>query len=224
MNPTDPNQPVQPTINNPLNVMSPGERVICEIKRHPIGIIGVYVVSGLLLVLLFAAAALAPHYVTELSSQAKTGIFATVLILSVAILLYMYIATTIYKGNAWIVTSDSITQINQIALFRTQSSQLSLANLEDVTYTQNGLLPTLFGFGTLKVETAGERAKFVFPFCPKPSTCAREIIQAHDDYLAQHSERSGNPGLVETQQSAPVSSSQQPLPPVDPTDPTQTRH
>lgn len=206
MNPTDPNQSTQPTINNPLNVMSEGERIICEIKRHPFGIFGIYIVSALLLTFAFVAAALAPHYITDMSSQTKTGIFAGVLIFTAIVLLYVYIATTIYKGNAWVVTSDSLTQISQVALFRKQSSQLSLANLEDVTFDQNGLIPTMFGFGTLRVETAGERSKFVFPFCPNPGKCAREIIQAHDDYLALHIEGGhvGNPGLVNASGEKPV--------------------
>lgn len=173
-------------VDNPLAVMSPGERVICSIKRHPFGLIGIYLVAGLLLVLLFAGVAVLPHFVTTLSSQDKTYIFLGTLIFAVVVLLYMYVATTIYNGNRWIVTSDSITQVTQLGLFRKHTSQLSLENLEDVTFEQNSFVQTMFGFGTLKVETAGERAKFVFPFCPSPAQCAKDIIQAHDEYIELH--------------------------------------
>ena len=52
----------------------------------------------------------------------------------------------------------------------------------------------MFGFGTLKVETAGERSKFQFPYCPNPQKCAVEIIQAHESFMAANPE-GGNVGI-----------------------------
>lgn len=95
-------------------------------------------------------------------------------------------AHVVYQGNRWIITTDSLTQVTQIGLFKRTSSQLSLANLEDVTVNQNGLFQSLVGYGTLRVETAGERSKFVFPFCPNPNKCAKEIIGAHEAYIAEN--------------------------------------
>jgi len=42
----------------------------------------------------------------------------------------------------------------------------------------------MLGFGDLIVESAGERSKFVFSFCPNPNECARKIIAAHEEYIA----------------------------------------
>ena len=171
---------------NPLHVQSPGERVICTIKRHPIGLFGVYFMSGLLFVLLIVGVAALPRLATDLSSTDKTYAFALALLFAMMILVFVYIAAIIYKGNRWIVTSDSITQIAQTGLFHKEASQLSLGNLEDVTFTQDTFIQTIFGYGTLKVETAGEHSKFQFPFCPAPQKCAVEIIQAHEDFVTQH--------------------------------------
>jgi uncharacterized membrane protein YdbT with pleckstrin-like domain len=184
-------------VKNPLNVMSPGEKIICDIHRHPIGLLGVYLTSGFLLVVLFVGVALLPQVVTDLSNQAKTYIFVAALLVALIVALFTYIAVVIYKGNRWIVSSDSITQISQTGLFQKQSSQLSLANLEDVTFEQNSFIQTMFGFGTLKVETAGERSKFQFPYCPTPQKCAVEIIQAHEQFMAANPEN-GNQGLTQT--------------------------
>lgn len=188
--------------DNPLNVMSEGERVICEIKRHPFGLFGVYAMTGFIIVIVLAAAILAPHYLTNITSQDKMYIGLIAAGVSIIALIYLYIGVTVYKGNRWIVTSDSITQISQSSLFKRQTSQLSLANLEDVTYEQSSFIQSMFGFGTLKVETAGERSKFSFPFSPRPQQCAREIIQAHEDFIRQHPEESQNatPPLTTQQQ------------------------
>jgi membrane protein YdbS with pleckstrin-like domain len=202
MDPTNP-QNMQPgpgldpaAVKNPLNVMSPGERVICDIHRHPIGLLGVYLTSGFLLLVLFGGVAYLPQVVTDLSNQTKTYIFVAALLVAFIIFLFSYIAVVIYKGNRWVVSSDSITQMSQTGLFQKQTSQLSLANLEDVTFEQNSLIQTLFGFGTLKVETAGERSKFQFPFCPSPQKCAVDIIQAHEQFMAANPE-DGNRGLAQ---------------------------
>lgn len=186
---------------NPLEVMSPGEQTVMEIKRHPFGLIGVYLSAGLLMIGLLVGAGLTPRFAPNLSNQDKTGIFVGALALIAIVLLYLYIAVTIYRGNRWIVTSDSITQISQVGLFKKVTSQLSLANLEDVTFEQESFLQTMLGFGTLKVETAGERSKFSFAFCPNPADCARRIITAHEQFIAARPENmeEANRGTVEAQ-------------------------
>lgn len=168
--------------------MQQGERVICEIKRHPVGLIVIYLGVGVVILAAIAAVIFVPHLLTETSQQSKMALAFGSMIFVVMALLYAYIATTIYRANRWIVTTDSITQVTQIGLFRRFSSQLSLANLEDVSVEQNGLFPTMFGYGTIKAESAGERAKFVFPLCPTPNECAKQIIAAHEAYIAGHPE------------------------------------
>ena len=207
-----------PNMHNPLQVMSPGEKVICEVKRHPFGLVGLYAASAFLIVASFAVAFLAPTYMTTLSDSTKSLLVIGALILSVLTLIYTYIAATIYNGNRWVVTSDSITQMSQTGLFSKQTSQLSLANLEDVTFEQNSMIQTMIGFGVLKVETAGERAKFTFPFCPNPSSCAREIIKAHEDFIQAHPEEGQlvPQGSYNPQYQAQQPVQQQPAQPMNP--------
>jgi hypothetical protein len=88
----------------------------------------------------------------------------------------------LYWGNSWVVTTDSITQVNQTGLFTRQSSQLSLANLEDVTAEQNGILAHAFNYGLLKAETAGEHSKFSFYYCPNPNLYAQQILHAREQF------------------------------------------
>jgi hypothetical protein len=73
----------------------------------------------------------------------------------------------------------------------------------------------MLGFGTLRVETAGERSKFAFPFCPKPAQYAREIIQAHEDFIQAHPEegQTASPGTYNYEQAGAVPGYQQPMPP-----------
>jgi hypothetical protein len=170
-------------VDNALSVTQPGEVTICEVKRHPIGILGIYVAIGvLLLVVAVLAFVLAPTVITDSSQshQAMQWGVVALFILAVICGLYGLIATKVYWGNRWVVTSDSVTQISQTSLFNRQSAQLALANIEDVTAEQNGILAHMFNYGVLKAETAGHRSKFVFTYCPNPNFYAQQILTARE--------------------------------------------
>lgn len=179
---------------DPMVVLRPGERVICEIKRHPFGILSMYFSGLVAIVVAIVLAAFAPQIIstgTDISGVALVG--AGIVI--VGILLMLWVATFVYWQNRWIITDDSITQITQDGLFGRRVSQLSMENLEDVTIDKSGIIQTMLNFGTLKAETAGERSKFMFPFCPDPATYARKILEVHETFIHQsrHQPQAVNP-------------------------------
>lgn len=168
-------------------VLQPGERIVCEVKRHPIGILMLY--AGALLGLAAIASII---YFFLPAMQDAYGDSETLTMVSlgggiavIAMILVLLVSTIVYWQNQWVVTTDSITQITQNGLFGRQVSQLSLENLEDVTVHQDGILPHMLNYGTLHLETAGERSKFVFPYCPNPNQCAREILDTHEKFLEE---------------------------------------
>ena len=185
MNPNT--EPTDQPVHNPLAAMQEGETVICDIKRHPIGIFGSYIVTGFILVIIAVVVyGVIPRLATN-ATQSNIYGFGSILFLFVAIgcLGFVYVANKVYWGNHWIVTSDSLTQVTQNSLFSKRSSQLSLANLEDVSAEQNGILAHMFNYGLLKVETAGEHSKFVLLFCPDPNAHAQKILMARENFV-QH--------------------------------------
>jgi hypothetical protein len=170
--------------NNPLAAMQPGEKVLCVIKRHPFGMISQYVMAGFIVVVLGAFAAYVPQLVSQASqTQAREYALLGWALISVCVALGLFISSSIYYKNRWIVTNDSITQISQVGLFDSQMSQLSMANLQDIGVVQDGVLCSMFNFGILRAETAGERSKFIFMYCPDPKRYAREILMARENFI-----------------------------------------
>ncbi len=110
---------------------------------------------------------------------AGSVIFAVVAVIS---MIFALISAKVYWGNTWTLTTDSLTQVRHFNLFSRQSSQLSLKDLEDVTAEQNGVLPEMFNYGLLRVETAGETSKFMFPYCPNPNYYAQQILAAREAF------------------------------------------
>ena len=119
---------------------------------------------------------------SDTSSVVSGVLFFFAAIFAMAVTL---VTTIVYWGNHWIVSSDSLTQTTQQGLFRKKSAQLSLEHIEDVTADKHGLLPHLFNYGTIMVETAGESGKCQFSYCPNPSYYAQKLLAAKEDLAIQ---------------------------------------
>lgn len=200
MNPQD--QPQDLNVNNPLNSMQTGERNIFEVKRHPFGMFMTYISAGVLIVVAAIIAFIVVPMALPNSDKGQIASFGALgfIILALLVLGFVFIANKVYWGNRWILTTDSLTQVSQRSLFDKQSSQLSLGNLEDVTASQDGILAHMFGFGVLRVETAGERSKFVFQYCPNPNYYAQQILHAREVFEQQ----GGHMGVQNNRESQPA--------------------
>lgn len=174
--------------------MQAGERRIMDIKRHPIGILITYVLCCLVLVGIGVITLLGLPTISDLTgSQVDQIAGVSLFIFAVICAVYSLIATKVYWGNTWILTSDSITQITQTGLFTRQSSQLSLEDIEDVTAEQNGIFTHIFNYGLIRVETAGEHSRYTFVFCPNPNYYAQQILRAREDHILHASGHATGP-------------------------------
>ena len=181
-------QPPKQDFSLTLNKINPNEKVLAVIKRHPFGIIRLYIsaVLGLILaggLLIFLMAELLPRD-NNSGLYAAGGIVAAVIIAFMA--LVMVISTIIYYKSNFVITDRSITQTLQISIFEKKVSQLDVSRIQDVTVEKHGLLETYLNYGRLLVETAGEQENFHFDFCPNPDHYARLILDSRQNYLEGH--------------------------------------
>ncbi len=161
------------------------EVLLGTVYKHPFGIIIVYIQAALGLILsLGLAFFLLPSVLND--TNGAFAIATTFAMLAVIFtIVIIIIATIIYRQSHIIITDKNITQVLQGGLFQRKVSQLTMANVEDVTSEQTGIFASIFDFGVLKVETAGEQANFHFNFCPKPSYYAKIILEAREKYIQQ---------------------------------------
>ncbi|HSX27282.1 MAG TPA: PH domain-containing protein [Patescibacteria group bacterium] len=160
------------------------DREIARIHRHPFGIVIIYIEAiiglvgaiGLLYFLL-------PQFIAQDTNKSSMvlAIFSTLTIGITTVLLL--IAAFIYRLSILVITDEHLTQVVQKGLFRRKVSQLSMANVEDVTSQKEGIFPTLLNFGTLKIETAGEQNNFDFTYCPNPDYYANMVLAARERYI-----------------------------------------
>lgn len=161
------------------------EVLLGTIYKHPFGIAIVYIqaIFGILLSIILAFFLL-PSVISD-KSNAYTIATAFSIFTVIFAFVIMTIATIIYRQSHLVITDKNITQVLQGGLFQRKISQLTMANVEDVTSEQRGIFASLFNFGVLKVETAGEQVNFHFSFCPRPSYYAKIVLEAREKFISK---------------------------------------
>lgn len=82
--------------------------------------------------------------------------------------LRLFLLITDYYLDAWIITDKRIVDIVQSGLFKREVSECRLDRIQDVTTRVEGLMPTIFDFGDVHIQTAGKEKEFVFRQVPDP--------------------------------------------------------
>jgi uncharacterized membrane protein YdbT with pleckstrin-like domain len=170
-----------------MEQIDPDEVKLADTRKHPMGIILLYV--QVLIGMIFAVG-LAYFLLPLVLEDTDTAFFIGNIFTAISVVMafiVLTIATIIFRENRIIVTDRNITQVLQYGLFSRKVSQLNINNVEDVTALQQGILPTIFNYGTLKIETAGEQINFHFSFCPNADYYAKIILDAREQVLGQTS-------------------------------------
>lgn len=94
---------------------------------------------------------------------------------------------TDYYLDVFIITDKRIFDITQDGLFRRTSSSFRLDRIQNITVELKGVIQTLLDFGTIRLETAGEREDFVAHFIAHPYHL-KKIINGMQDEEAEKSQ------------------------------------
>jgi len=167
-----------------IETVGPDERVMCVVYQHPFGIVFIYIatVACLLFALIGITFALPSLFDHSDAIYTLIALFSVIAVVAVGVLLAM--STVVYRQSKLTVTDRNIVQVVQKGILIRKVSRLSLANVEDVSSEQKGVFASMFNYGTLVIETAGEQANFIFNFCPNPHRVAKIILESKDDFLA----------------------------------------
>jgi len=96
----------------------------------------------------------------------------------------IFMCWTLYYLNVWIVTNERIIDVHQRGLFSRELLTAELERVQDVTVDTEGIIQTLFGFGTLTIHTAGEGTNFIITNAMHPLEAREKIMEEHDNCIA----------------------------------------
>ena len=95
--------------------------------------------------------------------------------------IYFFVVWTDYYLDVWVITNERIIDINQRGIFNREISSFHLNRIQDVTVEISGLIATFLHFGTLHVQTAGEKREFIIKGANKPEEVKGFILRLCKD-------------------------------------------
>lgn len=164
------------------------ETIIAVYRHHPIA----YIIPLLLAFLMIGLIAGLTAALTSVGTSTGTPIvdptyrqyiIMGVGLFSLLILVFTYIPVWIKMQDQLVLTNESLIQILQTSLFSDKVSQLGLQSFADVT-VRSGFWGNLFGFGHITIETPGEQDNFEYGYLPGANEAARQITEAHENFVA----------------------------------------
>lgn len=90
---------------------------------------------------------------------------------------------TDYYLDVLIVTDRRVFDIEQMGLFRRSSSSFRIDRIQNVTVDVKGIIQTFLDFGTLIIETAGERQEFTATYIARPYEIKKFLNDCHDEAM-----------------------------------------
>lgn len=122
-----------------------------------------------------------PHIASALSTTYAAHalfLFAFWVLINWMILAFIW---TDHYLDIWAITDRRIIKIDQVSLFRRQIGSFRLERLQDLNIEINGIIATLFDYGTIHAETAsGKDEEFKASYLPHPQEIKSIILSAAD--------------------------------------------
>jgi len=167
------------------------EKIICLVRRDRL--------TFLPKILLFLILLIIPWGINLFANVIWPGIFegpvgqpVGILALSIFYLfnLVLFFTNFIdYFLDVWIVTNERIVDIRQEGLFARIVAETRFYRVQDVTAEIKGFFPTIFHYGNVHIQTAGETGRFVFAQIPKPYKMAQKIMELVENDKVHHAEK-----------------------------------
>ena len=151
------------------------EQIVAIIHRHwfvisgRLSILTVFLLPPII-ALLLAGAFLAPEFI-----PAATFFIC---LYALVVLLAGFIIWADFYLDMWVVTTKRVLDIEQKGLFSRSVSEFMLNNVQDVSVSIAGFFPTVFKYGNIMVQTAGE-SSFSINDVPHPERIKDTIMECH---------------------------------------------
>ncbi len=166
----------------------PDEKLIFLLRRHPITVLPLAIVTLVLLASPFGinwyVQTYRPDILETPSIMAPAVLLGSTFFLFAWLFLFQYFMD--YYLDTWIVTTRRIINIEQSGLFHRTMSELRLYRIQDVTAAVNGFWATIFNYGEVEIQTAGEKQRFLFEQVSDPNNISKVIIELSEADRREH--------------------------------------
>lgn len=182
---TRPTEPKKPVISDATRLkhdrssevfpglnLSEGEYVISAVRRHPIGLFIPLAVGFFLITLSFVVLFNNDIIVKSLQINGESinpiWVIVPVILFLILVSIGTYISYFVYANNKFFLTNESVIQEIQLSLFSKNEQTVSLADIEDASFTQIGIMQQVFNYGSIRLSTEGDETTYRFSYVANP--------------------------------------------------------
>lgn len=148
--------------------LSRGEYVIGMIQRHPIGLFIPVGFTAMLILLMVVGLAVYPAFAETAGLPGIEQVLLPAFLLMILFSIGGYMIVWVYLQNKFFLTNESVVQEIQTSLFSRHEQTVSLSSIEDASYRQQGVLQSLFNYGSIRLSTEGEETTYRFHYVTNP--------------------------------------------------------
>lgn len=95
-------------------------------------------------------------------------VFVIGVLLSIVAVISSAVVLWVYMRNRFFMTNESVIQEVQETIFSYVEQSVSLGSIEDASFRQSGLLPTLLNYGTIHLTVERDKSKYTFRYVLDP--------------------------------------------------------
>lgn len=165
--------------------LSPGEFVILDIKRHPIGMIIPISITALLVLTIMMFTVIYPSIAVEGLigyMPSPVTVFVISMVITIATVISGAVVLWVYLRNRFFMTNESVIQEVQESIFSYVEQSVSLGSIEDASFHQSGILPTMFNYGTIRLSTEGDETTYLFRYVTNPKKQISVLTRAIESF------------------------------------------
>lgn len=152
-----------------------GEEMIAVVRRHPLTMAGSFIFLVPIILIDF-------FFLTWLFAQGWWGIMIFSLVIFVCF--YFFLKTyIIWSKNKFVITNMRVIDIDQHGFFHKVVSECNYDKIQDVSYSIKGLFSTIFHFGNIQIQTAGNTANLELRYLKNPEKIQELIIGQQRSFL-----------------------------------------
>ena len=163
------------------------EFVVNEIPRDLIGLLPRIIIGGLIilisLIIIFSYSSIIKLLNLSGTFFDNIPVVFTIFMAIIALtLVWLYVEYYIFINNQFFLTNESIVEYIQTGLFKRFEQTISLKDIEDASFTQDGLIRDAFNYGAIRLSTIGDETTYRFDFVSDPKKQIAILNDAIEDY------------------------------------------
>lgn len=162
-------------------ILDNNETPLLYIRKHWILII-VHIIPLLFLALLpVIFPAILDTFLPQHLERFEDAAWAVYCMWLIVLWVWGFLVWTEHHLDVWVLTKTKIISADQKSLFNRHMSTVELDKIQDITVEVDGFIQTMFSYGTLRLQTAGEVRKFSLEGTHRPEEAKEAILAAQAD-------------------------------------------